>query len=379
MANSIQTQAHEDYEDLQSLKRSMFAHGKKCITTKVNKVVATGGAGATIPIEEATGTAISQKGKTEIAVKLTGSNDDADYTDETLTLVYVDSDGVEHTAVFTMTATMNDTPIDAASAITDFYAAISATSSIAVKATQTLTIITSGDTQVWVQLNATETTAAAGHLYGVGDVYVRGNDDSASMRAINYYLKYITPWGELKYAVATTAADSTTEVRFQETSTYKGTASGVYVADFYRVRLFEAASAPASGKFVILTNADCSNVDGTGSDVYGMIEEGFIFMVSSRFMVRKSEDGRTFLAGIIGRYHVAAESCSLVITLTPKGQASMTYTCVATIDDPILIPEIIELEPGSEISFAAIDDAATGGNFEFRSIIVEALEQTAEV
>lgn len=245
--------------------------------------------GSLVPVEEITGSAASLIGKTELTLVMAVSVDDAAYYGgETVTITYKSNDGVTHSALATIdpVKTDNEEPFYkfglgsdgisyGAVAVTDFYQLLTMVTS---KVTQGGETIGCGSTGALTQgvIAAANTIASAANIHGIGDVYVRGIDDTASMQAKDFKLTYFTPWGEQKDAIATTAADATTEIRFIN-------AAGVYVGDFYRPITFWAETVPAATKNVLLTDAACSNVNGAGGDVYGFIEEGIKEMLSSYF------------------------------------------------------------------------------------------------
>jgi hypothetical protein len=379
MANSYQIMEDRKFESLSSLKKH-FRESKRTIQeTRVGKIIATGGAGASIEIEESATITISQIGKTEITLVGAMSANDNYYDGAIVTAVYTNAAGTQATATCTINTTDSTTEVAfvvGATPVTDCYQILSLVSSKATQAAETFGCGSTGALTLGV-ISAESTTATAANLHGVGDIYVRGMDDSASMQAKIYYLDYITPWGLLKHAMATTAANSTTEIRFFEatysksgnTETY--TATTTYVGDFYRIRRFWTASTPASGKYVILTDADCGNVDGSSNDVYGAIEEGFYYSVNSRYMTRDETYVENYLVSIFAEYPVAAESCTLTITFTPFGQTETSMAFVLLGQYPFTWTPMIKLEPATEVTFIVVDDAAAGGNLTFESCIVE--------
>lgn len=375
MANSYQIMEDRKFESLSSLKKHYRESKRTIEETRVGKIIATGGAGASIEIEESATITISQIGKTEITLVGAMSANDNYYDGAIVTAVYVNASGTQATATCTINTDDSTTEVAflvGATPVTDCYQILSLVSSKATQAAETFGCGSTGALTLGV-ISAESTTATAANLHGVGDIYVRGMDDSASMQSKVYNLDYITPWGTLKHATATTAANATTEVRFFE-ATYSNntyTATTTYVGDFYRIRRFWTASTPASGKYVILTDGDCANVDGSGSDVYGAIEEGFYYSVNSRYMTRNETYVEDYLVSVFAEYPVSAESCTLTVTFTPYGQTqtSMAFTLLGQY--PFTWTPIIRLEPATEVTFIAVDDGATGGNLTFESCIVE--------
>jgi len=305
--------------------------------------------------------AISQKGMTELTLVGAFAEDNGDNNDFVATLVYVDNTGAEHTATCTVTEDHNDTEVafvDATTgtAVTDYYATVSLTSNQAVN---------TGDTFSWGAtgalglpnggaLGAGLTTATEANMGGVGNVYIRSAANHADGQDKTIYLVYITPWGEIKYATGTTDdSDATVEERlFDDTSSAS-------VKDFHRLIAMYSESTPSgdSGEFYLCDDA-LANVNGSGNDVFGIIDEDAECSVSTRIYAPLGF--RTFVGDMCISVPLATPGDSYICTLhcTPKGMnAELSYECVV---GPNYVNRFIgiELEPGTDayISLIAIAD-----------------------
>jgi hypothetical protein len=359
------------YSDYLSLKKYLEGqYGTKALNVHTIFRTQTGTAGA-VELSEKAAATITAIGKTEIAVQCSITNgDDANYDGETCTLVYMDSDGEEHTAVCTMTATMHTTAVAFSPAIADFYCAISCTSSIAIIAGDTLICHTTGDEAViWAQITAAATTSTAAELHGVGEIYGRTEANHNDGDGIVEYLEYMTPWGEIKHAQCTVnTTDGTTETHFYEctvawnerTRAYTYTVGTVQVVDYYRTRNFFVTQAgTANTHAIMITDADCANVDGSGGDVYGMIEELLYRSIHTRFMAPGSTYGALYLGKIKITNSTAA--AVLAITFTPKNgkQLTVNYNVPVGADMIIDLPCGSEaLEPESDCSMTILGNTA---------------------
>jgi hypothetical protein len=367
-----------DYSDLITLKEKVRTKNQ-VNEIMSNYLMATGGAGATIVVEEATGTAITNIGKTELTMVGAGSANDNGFDGLTCTMVYKDSDGVSHTAVVTVdTADSTDEEVFAP-VVTDFYEMVSLTMSGAVPAGKTYGVGTTG-VLTYGTISATETVATPVQLFGVGSIYGRYSADDASHNAETdvAILDYTTPWGtRVEGATMSTAADSTTEIRFIK-------ADGVsYVNDFYRVSDLDLRITPHATATYLLTDAATSNVDGSGSDIWGMVEEGNLTNMTSRYFAPVlSATGRTmvsFLAKIKASYQtgiVVNQTCSVVVSFTPLGEAATTMTLILHSNGgPVPWEDPIPLEPATDLSVAVVDDGNDGGNASVSTIIIEGTDR----
>jgi len=285
--------------------------------------------GTPTAVEESTGVTIARIGKTELTLVGAGSADDNYYDDETVTITYESNDGVRHTAsmIFNTTTTtevaFTKTGVNSSDginygkvAVTDFYNLLTMVTSKVTQAGETIGIGATGVLTRGV-IQAAATAAVAADIHGIGDVYVRGIDDTASLQSKATKLRYFTPWGEQKFAVASTVANATTEVRyFIASSAFVATA--VYVGDFYRALTFTTETVPAGGKNMILCDEDVTNVDGSTGEVYGMIEEAIKEMLTSYFFAAPNRI--TYLQSLHVDIPAAAANGVLVhIVYTPYG------------------------------------------------------------
>jgi hypothetical protein len=284
--------------------------------------------GSLVIVEESTGLTVSRIGKTELTLVGAGSADDNYYDDETVTITYQSNDGVIHTAgmIFNTTTTtevaftnqgLNSLGVDeTGTVVIDFYNLLTMVTSKVTQAGETIGIGSTGALTRGV-IQAAATAAVAADIHGIGDVYVRGIDDTASLQSKATKLVYFTPWGEQKYAEASTVANATTEVRYFE-STPDWVVTTVFVGDFYRPLTFWTETVPAGTKNMFLTDADTGNVDGSGGDIYGMIEEGIKEMLTSYFF---APPNRITFIGELGVDVPAAGANSITIEInyTPFG------------------------------------------------------------
>ena len=285
--------------------------------------------GTQVAVEESTGVTISRIARAELTLVGAASHLHATYSGEVLTITYQSNDGVTHAATMTFPVTETDetafykTGVDSSDginygtvAVTDFYNLLTLSSSIITQAGNTFGIGSTGALTEGV-IQAGATAAVAADIHGVGDVFVRGHSDVASLQSKATRLRYFTPWGEQKFAIASTVANATTEVRyFVATSAFVATT--VYVGDFYRVITFTTDTVPAGGVYMILTDAACGAVDGSGGDVYGHIEEAIKEMLTSYFWAAPNRI--TYLKSIhMGIPAAAANGVLLHIAYTPYG------------------------------------------------------------
>lgn len=280
--------------------------------------------GSLVPIEESTGITISRIGKTELTILGAMSANDDDYDGDFATFDYWSNDGIKHSGIYTVNTTLSTNEVACVDsitgiAITDFYNVVpdSVVFSQAVKAGHDLKIGVTGLATPMITIEENDTTPDAANIHGVGDVYVRGIDNTASLQSKDTELRYFTPWGEQKFAVRTTGADGTTEVRyFVATSAF--VATSVYVGDFYRPVTFITDTVPAATKNMFLTDSDCGNVNGTSGDIYGMIEEGIKEMLTTYFFAAPNRI--TYIHSLeIDVPAAAANKVTIQINFTPFG------------------------------------------------------------
>ena len=382
MAGGIgyQFSGFRDYSDLITLKEKVRTKNQ-VNEIMSNYLMATGGAGATVVVEEATGTTISNIGKAAVAVQVATDADDAYYTGAVITFVYKTNAGVLTTVTATGTATMLTTSVAFTPAVTDFYEAISFSSDKAAQGGEIYFVHTTGtEATVWATIAAATSAATPVLLFGTGTIYGRYSADNAAHNAETdvAILDYTTPWGtRVEGATMSTAANSTTEIRFIK-------ADGVsYVNDFYRVADLDLRITPHATATYFITDANTGNVDGSGSDIWGMVEEANLTNMTSRYFAPAiAANGRTmtsYLAKIKGTYQtgiVVNQTCKIVVSFTPLGEAATTITIImhsnggeAYFEDPI------PLEPATDLSIAVIDDGNDGGNASVSVIMIEGTDR----
>lgn len=322
--------------------------------------------GSFVEIQETTGVTISLIGKTELTLVGAGSADDNYYDDETVTITYKSNDGITHNATmtfntttttevaFTKFGTSSDGSkyVDGVTAVTDFYCLLTMVTSKVTQAGETIGLGSTGVLTYGV-IQAAATAAVAADIHGIGDVFVRGLDDTASLQAKPHVLVYFTPWGEQKTAGATTGADATVETRFL------GADGSTLVADFYRILTWTTDTVPAATKNAVICDAD-ANPNGGGGDVYGMIEEGIKESLHSRFFAAPNRI--TYIGGIETDFpEVATSGIKIQIGYTPKGHPHAVieeHTILGQHDDPLRL----QCEPDTDMTFKVADvtNAATG-------------------
>lgn len=379
-----ETVENAPWEDISSLKKYLgsFYNPELNIRTIIShpSIVATGGAGSDIEFNDKVGTVISLIGKTGLACEILCDADDAYYEDALFTFVWKTTAGVEITSTVVGTATMLTTSLAMVPAIADFYCSISLTSSIATQAGETVSVHTTGtEANIWATIAAETSAATEALMWGTGSVYGRysadaaGTDDTTDAAT----LYYVTPWGELKGpATMDTPADSSTEVVFD--------IAGINVKDYYRTRELTLLVTPDGANTFLLTDAACGNINGSGNDVWGMIDNPYLHSLHTRhFCGRATTDNfRTFLCGFTdAAYLITAEHAYIKVTYTPKdgneveyispivnGSESSVVTKTTTTVSWLPIP--IELEPATDVFIEAYDDASTGANMELGSFII---------
>jgi hypothetical protein len=333
--------------------------------------------GTAAEVEMMTGSAIGQIGKTEVAVSLGASTNAASHNEKVFTLVYLDADGVSHTATATGTATLADTQVAFSPAITDFYCATSFTVS-ADFADQDVFVETTGSAVVWATISNAGTTLAAteAQLLGVGAAYLRGSTDHADSDSKIGYLCYVNPWGTIKYAIGTIGTTGDAEVRFLEaTDDGDGTttviAGNTTVKDFYRVIWWRMSAAATANTDFLITDADCSNINGSGGDVYAYIPNGFQEWESSRVYARPNYS--TWIARIevtapVVAVGAATDNFFINLVYQPSGYASITET--KSFMNKLVVEQPILLTEGTDFYIEA-GDTATAATLRYDITMIE--------
>jgi len=312
--------------------------------------------------------AVSYIGKTELTLVGACSANDNAYDGMIVTCVYKSNDGVEHTATCTVD-TDNSTNeiafVDATTgaAVTDYYCCVSATSNTTLQAAETFGAGATGalTTEAGGFVIAAQTTAATeATMGGVGMVYCRSHsEDNAADSTVNY-LDYMTPWGEVKKnCTSTLTTTSVNEIRFFESD---GTTT---VKDFYIPIWFGTSAATTANTHErLLTDSDIgANTDGSGSDVYGCINELVSSANFSRMTAPESGVADVWLGKVCARGFIAnalGDQYIIQVTLTPKGQSyekTLYFQFSEMMDREMCIP----LAPDTSCT-VKIADTATATN-----------------
>ena len=375
------------YEDLPSLKKYIKSRQKFDSTNGstqryydplysveyiTNYNVTTTGATPDL-IEADDGIAVAQIGKTELTLLLAGDADNASTNGKTYTLVYIDNDGTENTAVGTGTATLNGTPVAFVPAVTDFYAAVSFTASSA-DANVNVYAATAGIAAIYATIATTATEATEANMHGVGSLYGRTHTDHADGQGKVLQLEYLSGQGTIKYGHCTTHTTSTDEIRFFEgsysTSTDTVTATTTTIKDFYRVRRLWTTTAPtANSHEFYICDSDEAN-DGSGGGLYGVILEGAYESVHTTYCPPYGYDAW------IGRWcaqaakSADADSYTFEIIYKQDG-GSIYHTDVYEFTEYIKHEEPILLEEEEDVEFYC-SDLATADVISGSILIVEA-------
>lgn len=245
------------YEDHKSLKQFLTKNTQDFENlNEIQTILAQDGTESEVEIENASGETIALIGKSELTLVLEGSADNAATLGIDYDITYKDQDGNVKSLSLSGTATMNSVPLAIGS---DVYEVTSLTASAA-QAVVTITAkVTAGATYATISVNTTEATAA--QLFGVGSVYIaQKTDQVATDGSLVNIMEYVTPWGEIKNAVATlNALDTTTQGRWMEI--VSGAPTGLYVNNFYRKRFFACIGQVAADE-ILLSDSGQSNIYG---------------------------------------------------------------------------------------------------------------------
>lgn len=204
-------------------------------------------------------------------------------------------------------------------------------------------------------------------LSAEAQVYIRGHTDNAAYTDKFIAVSWLDDAGVVHDTVSTTMnADSVVEV----------IVAGA--ADFYRNRPGSPYTDAViqAGHTLSVGDADHAN-DGSGSDLYAVIEEGNYNSIHSRYFVPSEDSAGKTMYAYLGkmRCRYAApdgEYCTLTVTCTPDDSGyATTFTETIFAGEPIEWSEPFRLKAATDTTFFVADDAATGGNFEFEYVIVE--------
>jgi hypothetical protein len=373
---NVENLRYATLEQLQNdLERKGFTHQ---ILHKTKGQVATGGAGATIELEESATENIADIGSTELTLILASDTNDNAYDTKYVIVYYLTAAGVAKTckAVFnTADSTTEVAFTDLATglvAVTDFYCfdpsygVLAVVSNVAVQAGDNVVIGITGavagiaDPETcYAHINAGQTTPLAADMYGVGSIWgsTAANQDDAGYIGT---LEYVTPWGQIKSGTWTIPADGSVATRFVSV-----TDSGLYVNDFYRRRDFKLDN-PA------LDESRISNVGK--SAIYAAIDIGKSTETFTRYYAPYSTQlYRAWIGRIELTYPTISEYCNVTISFTNEDGCADTYVKTVVGHSPVIEELCIPIEPNSEVTFTVVDDAATGGTLDFETEILEVL------
>lgn len=365
------------YATLEQLQLDLERKGfTKQILHKTKGQVATGGAGATIELEESATETIADIGSTELTLILASDTNDNAYDTKYVIVYYLTAAGVAKTckAVFnTADSTTEVAFTDLATglvAVTDFYCfdpsygVLAVVSNVAVQAGDNVVIGITGavagiaDPETcYAHINAAATSPLAADMYGVGSIWgseAANQDDTGYIATI----EYVTPWGEIKLGTWTFPADSSAVTRFVSV-----THSGLYVNDFYRRRDFSMDHAA-------IDECRISNVGKTA--IYAAIDIGKSTETFTRHWVpRAAEVSRCWIGKLKLLYPTLSEYCTVTIAFTNEDGAADTYVKTIVGHEPIDEDLCIPVEPNTQITTTVVDDAATGGTLDFELQILE--------
>lgn len=315
------------FEDEASLKQWIRKQNKYKAeeTQQIQTIIDQVGTGSEVDISEKAGATITKIGKTELAIKVKSSGADAGLEHAVITAHYLDQDLVAHTA------TIADATADMSSAtdfdvpVTDFYCwdietygVNCFTASLAVGAGKTLTADVGGVS--YAEIAAAGTKGTALKYFGVGTVWGRTEANHNDGDGAVLTLDYTNPIGEVIEGATCTinTTDGTTEEPFL---------NGSYpVQDYYRTRQLKTNQVGTTNTHAfIMCDRDCANVDGSGNDVWGVIEEGFEGSVHTAYFAPDDRDA--WITEICIMNTVATNIISYMkMTFTPYG-STIANTC----------------------------------------------------
>lgn len=236
-----------------------------------------------------------------------------------ITMVYDDNSGVSHTTYATVTDADNSVEAPFIPAVVDGYA-MRALGISGPVTTQDLGVGPTGDLTRGIISN-TAVAATEAQMHGVGDLWVRGQSNHADSVDEDCFVDIMTPWGVMKRGcIATTdAADGSVEERCLESD------AATTVKDAYNIIMFWAKLGDlptANSGFFLLTDDAVANVDGSGNDVYGVIDETEVAMKHLSYTACKG------CATWLGHLHCFApignalgDFYHLKVHFTPKGES----------------------------------------------------------
>lgn len=360
---TIEGQAWENYESMHKALRHQY--GDRVLEHYLHYKQTSPTSATAVEFAEKGGLTISDKGKTAVTLVLACDTNDNAYDTKTVTIHYKTNAGTAKTAVATYDPDNTTTEVAFSPVCNDFYCwnlddytpATVIVSSVAVQAGDNVYIGTTGMVAGaelrYATIAAAATYPVASTLYSVGNIFGAEEANTAGDVGKVITLEYYTPWGSLKEANITLAANTTTIQRFMDTTnvTYP-------VLDFYRIRDLETTG--AVGKYVCIA-VDADKQAGTTAldTYYGVIEEGNYESVHSRVFVPAASVSTKYMGDI----HCAQTSKDypVIVELYFQSvgcatQEKLIWSYTAGTDINLTFP--FELEPLSEIMIKIADDGS---------------------
>jgi hypothetical protein len=362
---------------------------------KMGHVVATGGAGATVEIEDNAGETIADRGGTGITLVLASDTDDAAYDTKSVTIHYINTSGLQKTCAATYNAADSRTEVaftdtTTSVAVSDFacpdvahYGTLAVVSTVAVQGGDNVCIGATGcvagiaDPDIcFIKILAAATSPTIANMWGIGAI---SGDEAANQDDAGWiwYEEYVTVWGQIKHGTWTFPADSSVSTRLvsvEDMAIYvaAGNASTtMYVNDFYRRR--DSYLVNASGVSVVALD-ECRIGDWDAAALYNAIEVGQSKVCHSRhYVARVADVTETYIRKCYFTYQgAAAEYCTLTLTFVQYNQAGTTTISHRVFGGQAFTLNFdVQLKEKTEVKAIVVDDAAAGGNFTFQMDILE--------
>lgn len=329
-----------DYSSLKQYLERRYGSAKMHIHRTILKQTGTAGA---VEWEEKASETIAQIGKAEVAISLTGDADNASTNGKTYTLVYLDADGVSHTAVGTGTATLNGTPVAFVPPITDFYLPVSFTASAADANVNVTATTTGGGVDYATITKGTATTATDAQLIGVGSVNIAQKTNQVATDGGELVtLEYVNYLGVVKTAaIELDGTDTSTEVQLLDTTT------GLTVKDFYRLRDLSFSMAATDEVLLVAPG---------GGTVYGAIKATYDHAIFTRYMCPTGR--RAWIGKLCGNV-TTANITAFDINFTPVDHSVKQVTSLQLISNiEFNIEPLFEVEPITDVYFTILGNTA---------------------
>lgn len=349
---------YEDYESLKKWVRSQENVWVKNSNRQVTSIINQAGTNSEVELENKSGETIADIGK----VGVTWVAQISAWAEAVVvTLTWKDNTGASTTSTITLTDA-NETAFTVP--ITTGYCATACSIDVVNPGGVTVKVGVSGMAAPVATIQAAATAAVEADLSGVGKVMVvQKTDQVATDAGQKAYIDYITPWAELKYAVATTdAADTSTEVvLYEATKSAAGvyTATTVIVKDFYRRREFKFAMAATDELLLVAVG---------GATVYAVVGVSYEKSVHTRYTVPDGCDA--WLGHLCLNQSIATNlDTYMLMTYTPYG-STISHTCKISIPNNGLfeVDPLFRLASKTELKFII------KGNLSDNSIVINILE-----